>query len=117
MSDMNYDETKKQYNSISSPYDPSSFDVPMVLRQMMFYRASGGQNYVGLVNRYQYFVDLSEHLDLNRGVLIGFTDQPAGQLERHVGEAWQPIRGPEDKHWTCYRFVIPIRPAAREAAK
>lgn len=111
---MEYDEIKKQYNSLSSPFDPTSFDVPLILRQMMFFRASGGQSYVGLLNRYQHFVDLSEHLDLGRGLLIGFTDQPAGQLQRQLGEPWEQIEGPQDKHWTCYRFVIPIGVSSAE---
>ena len=56
------DPTKNQYISISSQYRPESFDVPLILRQTMFYQASGGQNYVHLLNRYQHFVDLSSHL-------------------------------------------------------
>jgi hypothetical protein len=102
------DELKNQYVAVSTPYNPASFDIPAILRQMMFYRASGGQNYAGLLHRYQHFVDLSEHLNLDRGVLIGFTRQPAGQLQRGQGSNWQPVRGPEDMHWTCYRFVFPI---------
>jgi hypothetical protein len=102
------DPTKNQYISLSSHYDPASFDMPLILRQMMFYQASGGQNYAGLLNRFQSFVDLSGHLDLNRGVLIGFCRQPAGSLQRRTGEDWETVRGPEDMHWTCYRFVIPI---------
>ncbi len=93
---------------ISSPYDAASFDVPQILRQMMFYQASGGQKYAGLLNRNQHFVDLSNQLDLNRGVLIGFCRQQAGTLQRSVGKEWETVRGPEDSYWTCYRFVIPI---------
>ena len=34
------DPTKNQYISISSQYRPESFDVPLILRQTMFYQAS-----------------------------------------------------------------------------
>jgi hypothetical protein len=108
------DVSKNQYVSISSQYDPASFDIPLILRQMMFYQASGGQNYAGLLNRYQQFVDLSNQLDLNRGVLIGFDRQAAGSLQRRTDDTWETIRGPEDLHWTCYRFVIPIERKRRE---
>ena len=108
-----YDELKKQYVAVSSPYDRQSFDVPMILRQMMFYQASGGYQYAGLLNRYQSSIDLSGQLQLGRAILIGFSDRPSGQLLRSPdGKNWQPITGPEDKHWTCYRFVIPIQPAS-----
>jgi hypothetical protein len=105
------DEAKNQFHAIATPYDPTTFDVPTILRQMMFYRASGGQSYVGLLHRAQHFVDLSEHRDLNRGLLVGFCQEAAGRLERGDGQAAQTIQGPDDMHWTCYRFVIPIEKA------
>jgi hypothetical protein len=99
---------QNQYVTVSSQYDQASFDVPTILRQMMFYEASGGQTYVKLLHRFQGFIDLSSHLDLNRCILIGFSEEKAGSLERLQGEEWETIRGPEDRHWTCYRFVIPV---------
>ena len=38
---------------------------------MMFYRAAGGLQYIGLLNRYQHFLDLSGQLGLDRAILIG----------------------------------------------
>jgi hypothetical protein len=108
------DEARNQYISVATPYDPGSFDIPSILKQMMFYRAAGGQSYVGLLHRYQHFVDLSELRDLNRGILIGFCQQPAGELTRIQGDQSQTVRGPQDLHWTCYRFVIPIEKTRAE---
>ena len=84
------DELKNQYISVSTPYDPAGFDVPTILRQMMFYRAAGGQNYVGLLHRSQPFVDMSEHLDLNRGLLVGFCQEPAGCCSAARGRKSRP---------------------------
>lgn len=113
---VDYDEIKKQYISATSPYDRESFDVPMILREMMFYQASGGYQYAGLLNRYQNTIDLSGHLKLGRAILVGFSDQPAGTLLRGQdgGKSWSPVKGPEDCHWTCYRFVIPIKAPAKK---
>jgi hypothetical protein len=113
---MEYDEQKKQHISVSSPYDRESFDVPTILREMMFYEASGGYGYAGLLNRYQHTVDLSGHLRLGRAIFIGMSDQAAAQLRRNTdGQSWQTVSSPQDKHWTCYRYVIPIKPAERSA--
>jgi hypothetical protein len=112
---VDYDEIKKQYISLSSPYDRESFDVPMILREMMFYQASGGYGYAGLLNRYQSTIDLSGHLKLQRAILVGFSDRPTGELERSQdgGKSWTAVEGPQDRHWTCYRFVIPIKASVK----
>jgi hypothetical protein len=111
---MEYDQQKKQYISVSSPYDRESFDVPMILRGMMFYEASGGNRYTGLLNRYQPTIDLSGQLTLDRAILIGFSNKPAAALEQSVdgGQTRSAVSSPKDKHWTCYRFIIPITKAA-----
>jgi hypothetical protein len=113
---VDYDTQKKQYISVSSPYDRESFDVPMILREMMFYEASGGQGYAGLLNRYQHTIDLSGQLKLGRAILIGLCQRPAAELKRSLdeGQTWNAVGSPQDKHWTCYRYVIPIAKSTKQ---
>ncbi len=61
---LEYDKQSKQYRNYTTNYNQSSFDVPAILQQMMFFEASGGIGYVQLANRYQHFTDLSNHLRL-----------------------------------------------------
>ncbi|HEV3005867.1 MAG TPA: hypothetical protein VGX78_15480, partial [Pirellulales bacterium] len=89
---------------VNTPYDPASFDVPVILRQMMFHELSGGTHYAGLSNRYQAFVDLSDHLELRRAVLWGEAEGAAAEVRREG----QPLAGSHDRHLTVYRFVLPV---------
>ncbi|HUY36589.1 MAG TPA: hypothetical protein VMV69_27890 [Pirellulales bacterium] len=99
-------ERKETLIHVNTPYDPASFDVPRILRQMMFYDVSGGRRYTGLSNRYQEFADLSAHLALGRAVLWALVEDGAGAAElRRDG---QRLAGPDDRHWTLYRFVLPV---------
>jgi hypothetical protein len=90
---------------VNTPYDPASFDVLVILRQMMFHELSGSTRYAGLSNRYQSFVDLSDHLELRRAVLWGEVDESAAEVRRDG----QPLAGPNDRHWTVYRFVLSVQ--------
>ncbi|MGE0608617.1 MAG: hypothetical protein AB7O62_16100 [Pirellulales bacterium] len=118
---LDYDQQKKVYVQSSTPYDQQSFDVPSILRQMMFYEAGGGGGYAGLTNDYQRFVDLSSHLQTGRAILIGFTRLPGGAQSSSAAilqNNGQPIERENsssdrpDKHWTCYRFVFPVKVTA-----
>jgi hypothetical protein len=110
-------DERQQHRLVVTPYNAAGFDVPRNLQQMMFYTASGGQEYARLLNRYQNFVDLSGHLKLNRALLVGYVQRPftsgartGAELRRTYdgGQTWETIEGPQDKRWTCYRFVIPV---------
>jgi hypothetical protein len=92
----------------TTPYDRAGLDRSRILELMMFYRAAGGLQYVGLLNRYQHFLDLSGHLlGLDRAILIGF-GPPASELTVDG----RPL--PADasaEHVTIYRFLLPVRTA------
>jgi hypothetical protein len=106
-------DEKNQYNRYSTPYDQMSFDVPAILRQMMFYRVAGGQGYAQLSNTYQHFVDLSGHIGNGRAVLVGFTQLAGskGQAGAALLRDGEPIQAAESKHWTCCRFVYTVQQA------
>jgi len=85
-------------------YDLLSRNVRQVLRQMMFYDAAGGAAYTRLHHRYQRFIDLSELLELDRAIFIGFIDEPA--VETLIDD--QPQTNDRNRNWTCLRVVLPL---------
>lgn len=95
-------------------YDQASTDPVYILRIMSFFEAVGGFRHTGLSNRYQGFVDLSDLLKANYAVLVakGPADDP--QSPSH-GAQWlcdgKAIAGPQDRHTTIYRFVLPVKKA------
>ena len=113
------DSGNKQFKQYTDPYDFAGFDVPLILRQMMFYEAAGGRDYAQLRNDYQGFVDLSRLLRAGRAILIGFSPRPSGDLLRD-GEPLAPpsAAGEPDRnrHWSCYRFVFPVEAEEEEEA-
>jgi hypothetical protein len=86
----------------STPWDQHTLAVPKILEMMMFHSAAGGETYTQLVNRYQAYVDLSEHLSVGRAILIGRAEEPAMSLI----DGEQPLSA--DQHWTYFRIVFPV---------
>jgi len=113
------DGGNKEYRQYTNPYDFASFDVPTILRQMMFYEAAGGRNYTQLRNDYQGFVDLSRLLRSGRAILVGFSPRPSGDLLRDGEPLAPPPAAGEpqrNRHWSCYRFVFPVEAEEEETA-
>ncbi|HUY88145.1 MAG TPA: hypothetical protein VMV10_05400 [Pirellulales bacterium] len=95
---------EKNLVQISTPYNQAGFDIRSILQQMTFYDAAGGRRYTGLANRYQEFVDLSDHLELGQAILWGVTSERPTELENEG----KPLAGASQRHWTFYRFVLPL---------
>lgn len=92
----------------SMAYDRAGLDRARILEMMMFYRAAGGRRYVGLLNRYQQFLDLSPQLGLDRAILIGF-----GPPASAISVDGEPIPADDSApHLTIYRFLLPVRSAS-----
>ena len=92
---------------ISTPWDEASTDVPLIAQMLMFHEAARGRAYTGLTHHYQGYLDLTQHLSLQRAVLAGRAEQPATSLTSH-GE---PVAERQDKRlWTWYRLVLPVNP-------
>ena len=92
-------------------YDTSSHDIPYIVRHMMFYRESGGENYTHLTNGFQPFIDTSEHLALRQAILVGQVadeNYRASQLER----SGQPLEAAQD-YWAFYRILLPVESSSR----
>ncbi len=64
------DKEKDRYQQEATPYDRGSLDPFYVLRMMLFFGAGGGEDYTGLENHYQQFLDMSTLIELNRAVLF-----------------------------------------------
>jgi len=93
-----------QTRDVGTPWDQTSQDVPRILEIMMFHEAAGGESYTGLSQRYQPFVDLSDHLRTGRAVLVGRSESSASLLARDG----QSMADSYDRHWTYYRVVFPV---------
>jgi hypothetical protein len=104
------DTSGDKYRLATRPYDPSSVDLPYILRRMMFFEAGGGVRYTGLVNRYQAFVDLAATLRAGRAVLLGSSaeSEPVRPGTELLDDG-RPLGRPGDTHVVCYRFVLPVK--------
>jgi hypothetical protein len=91
-------------------FDPSTSDVPRVLKTMMFYEAIDGAAYAGVPNRYQSFIDLSRLLDGDQAILLARAAAPGSQWTTPDG----PLASDQDRRWVYYRFVIPLKKESSE---
>jgi hypothetical protein len=95
----------------ATPYDRGSTDVAYIVRAMMFFQAAGGHRYTGLVHRHQGFVDLSDLLKTDRAILVAIGPTADPQSPYHGARLvvnGEPATGPQDRHTTIYRFVLPV---------
>jgi hypothetical protein len=96
----------------ATPYDRGSVDVGYIVRAMMFFEAAGGYRYTGLAHRHHGFVDVSDLLKTEHAVLVA-TGPAADPKSPYHGSRLlhdgQPLLGPQDRHTTIYRFVIPVK--------
>ena len=105
--------TLSEVSDLTTPWDQYSRDIPRIIEMMMFHAAAGGEKYTGLQNRYQSFVDMSNHLSIGEAVLVGRTTHPATELRRGA----EPLEDDYDRRWAFYRFVIPIEPQPADASR
>ena len=80
-------------------------DIPRIVTRMLFYEAAGGEQTTQLVNRYCSYCDLSDLLRTGRAVLLAWLPD----CRSHLLRDGEPLAGPNDRHWSVYRFVIPVR--------
>lgn len=89
-----------------TPYDRAGFDVTRIVELMMFHQAAGGENYTGLMHRYQRFTDLSQQLEFDRAILVG--RGPTGATIELNGQP--PSEAEMNHHTTVYRYLLPVKP-------
>ncbi|MBN2291485.1 MAG: hypothetical protein JXM70_03610 [Pirellulales bacterium] len=105
-------DDEKQVHQQATPYDGSSTNIDDILREMMFFKASGGKRYSHLTNNYQPFVDFSEIINLNRAVLVGYGPETNDKQPSRGGavllDDGQPLPAVQNQHKTVYRFVFEV---------
>nr|AGC72184.1 hypothetical protein [uncultured bacterium A1Q1_fos_962] len=89
--------------SVTDPWDQQSSDIFRIAQLMFFYQAAEGQGYARLQHRYQRTLDWSDHVRLNRAVLLGRANVPGCQLKIDQQEV------PADKNVTCCRILLPVQ--------
>jgi hypothetical protein len=94
-----------QRGQLESGWSQVDGDVPRIAEMLMFHDAAGGAGYTHLTHRYQPWLDMSDHLNLNRAVLVGRVAKGASRLVVG-GEVVEP-----DQQWVYYRIVLPVSPA------
>ena len=93
---------------VSTPWEKDSLDVSRILLMMMFHDAARGSSYTGLTNRYQSYLDLTDHVRLGRAVLAGRAPAGVSQLQSLSGESL--VDSADVQSWTWYRIVLPVLP-------
>jgi hypothetical protein len=94
----------------AAPYDAASLDAARILEIILLYELAGGEGYTRLRNDVHARLDLSGHLALDRAILVGTSQTPAGTLSLSAdrGDDATPI---VETSLTVYRFVIPLKRA------
>ena len=83
----------ERFHQEATPYDQASYDIPYILRMMMFYEAAGGRRHVGLWNAYQDFVDLSGLLRADRAILLARSSPSKTKTTKRRPVARRPAAG------------------------
>lgn len=86
-------------------WDVSDQDVDRILELMMFHEAAKGMNYTGLTHRYHRSIDLTQHLNSGRAILVGRSKQVAAQVVLNGVE----LQTENQAHWTYYRLQMPVK--------
>jgi hypothetical protein len=101
---MVFDSKKNEFNQVTTPYQRESYEVGLILRQILFHRAAGGAGYAELSNRYLHRLDLSSQLTAGRAVLLARADLAGSRL---LVDGKEPPSGDRQQE-TFVRFVIPV---------
>lgn len=97
---------------VTTPWHPEELDIPRIVEMMMFHSAAGGRNYTQLTLDFQPYVDMSEHLKLNRAILIGRLASRPTTLHRDGKSLGQQY----DQQWTYARAILPVRVEKRSGS-
>ena len=106
-------QQEKSDRSDNSPWNPTDTRISRIADIMMFYQAAGGNNYTGLTHDYQSFVDLTDHLDLNRAILIGELKTPGAVIKINGERASDQF----DRVTTIVRIAFPVEHLTKRTSK
>jgi hypothetical protein len=113
---LNWELTQKRTfegQDLVTAWDPRGKDAARILELMMFHKAAGGDAYTGLTSVASPGLDLSDHLQLGRAVLLGRAEQRALDIELTPAKKQTPFDWKYDQSHTFYRLVLPVQAPAR----
>ena len=100
-----------KYSNETIPYNPMGLDPEEPLRAMLFYKTSGGAEYVKLDSGYQSPTDFSSLIKLRRAVLLCkvSSDQAEKIIRLRVtNNGSDASQSSDDCRLLFYRFVLPM---------
>jgi hypothetical protein len=99
------ERTVLRNRDVATQWNRTSTDLSRIVPMMMFHEAARGRTYTGLTNRYQPYVDLTQHVRLGRAVLAGRAAERATRLTQ--GDS--PLAEDNvEQTWTWYRVILPV---------
>ena len=101
--------THSRVQTTLTDYDPQDRNLAGVLTMISFHKRSGGWGYTGLKNAVLRQMELSQHLLLNRAVLIGRVRLPGSKLEVDG----KPVEA--ERHDSLVRILMPVQATERSS--
>ena len=101
--------THSRVQTTLTDYDPQDRNLAGVLTMISFHKRSGGWGYTGLKNAALRQMELSQHLLLNRAVLIGRVRLPGSKLEVDG----KPVEA--ERHDSLVRILMPVQATERSS--
>lgn len=96
-------DQKNEYKK-NSVWNPAEKRVNRIADMLMFHDAAEGKNYTGFTHGYYSHVDLSEHLNLDRAILVGEVKRPGAEILLNEGK----VKTENDQVTTIVRLIFPI---------
>lgn len=93
---------------VSTPWDPADTDYFRIASMLMFHQLAGGSSYTGQGQSYYEWLEMSDLVQMNRVVLAGEYDQPAGEFRCVADGSAAPV---PDQALRILRIVIPVQSA------
>lgn len=103
-----------EQKDMATPWNPARTDLPRIVDMLMFHEAANGAGYTGLLHRFQPWLDLSDHLQLNRAILVGSSTVLQGELARDGESLAENYDHPAAEVRAWYRLVIPVAAPERK---
>jgi hypothetical protein len=86
------------------PWDPTSDRMDRIADMMMFYAVAGGADYTSLSHDFHNRIEMSDHLILDRAILVGEVETKTSQILIDG----QPANESYDQQLTVFRILLPV---------
>jgi hypothetical protein len=86
-------------------------DMTRLAKVIMFFDAINGERYIGMLSRYQAFLDMSHLLNQPDLAIVIARAKPRESIWFNGDK---PLENDDDRSWTYYRFVLPVGPLVEQ---